>query len=260
MSKYRPYSRRALRSLFRAWVRRHAKLVAAVVLVVAVTLAVATVLLLATWPSTPVRAYVLGAMHAAGIAFAAHLIYSAFMTHERQAIWHVRGAWGEENTRNELKRAKRKRLIWGWVDSITLQNGDIDHLVVTRNGGLVAVDSKWRSKDSTDHQSMADSAERVRTRSQAVATTLLKSERGSHRARTAAFEVLPAVVLWGSAQHQLPEDAQITGIPFVAGHRLIEWLTHLSRESIDEDAGADLLERLESFRESSWKGSTSVRP
>jgi hypothetical protein len=29
------------------------------------------------------------------------------------------GAWGEDNTADQLRRARRRRLIWGWVN-----NGD----------------------------------------------------------------------------------------------------------------------------------------
>ncbi|WP_166389739.1 nuclease-related domain-containing protein [Nocardioides ochotonae] len=101
----------------------------------------------------------------------------AFLAHDAEAIWHVRGAWGEDNTRDELQRAKRKRLVWAWVDSVTLQAGDIDHLVVTRNGGLVAIDSKWRSKIN-DAADMARAAQKVRLRAEGLTRDLLKGDAG----------------------------------------------------------------------------------
>ncbi|GAA4821205.1 hypothetical protein ACFQ0K_19380 [Nocardioides caeni] len=69
------------------------------------------------------RWYVIGLLHAGLLAAALHLINSAFLAYEVTAIWQLRGAWGEDNTRSELRKAKRRRLVWGWVDSITLQDG-----------------------------------------------------------------------------------------------------------------------------------------
>lgn len=86
--------------------------------------------------------YALGALHAIAVCAGIGMILFSFYVHDAEGIKQVRGAWGEENTRDELRLAKRKGLIWGWVDSITVSTGDIDHLVVTRRGGLVAIDSK----------------------------------------------------------------------------------------------------------------------
>jgi hypothetical protein len=130
------------------------------------------------------------------VGAALHLINTAFLAHEREAIWQLRGAWGEEATRDELRRAKKKRIIWDWVDSINLQFGDLDHLVSTRNCGLIAVDSNWRS-DGRDADAMAESAARARLRAEGVARSLLKAERGSHRARGHAVTVRPLVVIGG---------------------------------------------------------------
>lgn len=52
----------------------------------------------------------------------------------------IRGAYGEDQTRTELQRAQRAGLVWAWIDSVSLQRGDIDHIVVTRRGGVVALD------------------------------------------------------------------------------------------------------------------------
>jgi hypothetical protein len=92
----------------------------------------------------------------------------------------------EDNTRTELERARRKRLVWGWVDSIELQVGDIDHLVVIRHGGMVAIDAKWRNQTTDeDVAATADSARRAGLRAEGLLRTLLKAERRSRlRART----------------------------------------------------------------------------
>jgi hypothetical protein len=95
------------------------------------------------------RWYLLGLAQAGLAAAGLHLLNSAFLAHDPQAMSYVRGAWGEDNTRTDLARARRKRLCGGWVNSIELQIGDIDHLVVTRLGGVVAIDSKWRTRPPT---------------------------------------------------------------------------------------------------------------
>jgi len=120
-------------------------LVAALGIGVVVLLVALTALLLFVGERSPLHWYLLGVAHAGLIGAGLHLLNSAFLTVDRDAMSQLRGAWGEENTRSELERAKRKGLIWGWVDSVTLAAGDIDHLVVTKSGGLVAIDTKWRA-------------------------------------------------------------------------------------------------------------------
>jgi hypothetical protein len=68
-----------------------------------------------------------------------HLLNTAVFAHEPRAIFQLRGAWGEDHTRTGLESARKGRLVWGWVDSIALQSPDLDHVVVTREGGVVVV-------------------------------------------------------------------------------------------------------------------------
>jgi hypothetical protein len=136
------------------------------------------------------------------------------------------------------------------VDSISLRAGDIDHLVVTRRGGLVAIDSKWRNQHtSQDVAAMAQSAARVRLRAEGLTQTLLASERSArHRARTNPLTVKPVVVMWGAAQDEVPDGATIDGIEFIAGRRLIKWLRQIDGQPVSKDAARDVLERLTAFR------------
>jgi hypothetical protein len=74
---------------------------------------------------------------------------------------YVRGAWGEDTPEPTWSGRGGSGSV-GWVDSIELQIGDIDHLVVTRHGGVVAIDSKWRNQTTDeDVAAMADSARRA---------------------------------------------------------------------------------------------------
>jgi hypothetical protein len=177
-----------------------------------------------------------------------HLLHTAFLAHDGDAIRHVRGAWGEDNTRSELQRAKRLKLVWGWVDSLGLQHGDIDHLVVTRNAGLLAVDSKWRSQIS-DAADMARAANKVRLRAEGLTRDLLKgTTRGSRRARVNPLSVTSVVALWGPAQHGVPDGASVDGIEFIAGRRFVEWLGRLDSEPVDRAAAAHIIHSLEGRR------------
>ena len=127
MTRSAPYPRRAYRDLFKAWARSNKKLLAIIVLGSVALLAFETALILILVPDGRFRWWLLGALQAALVATVLHLVNAAFLAHNRGAIWQLRGAWGEEATRDELRRAKKKRAIWGWVDSINLQAGDLDH-------------------------------------------------------------------------------------------------------------------------------------
>lgn len=250
MTRYQPYSRRVWRRLFAAWFRKNLGLLLGITGGVIILIAAETVIFTVILTPTAFTCWLLGLFQATVVAIYLHMLHAAFLANDREAIWHLRGAWGEDNTRSELQRAKRKRLIWGWVDSIDLQAGDLDHLVVTRHGGLVAIDSKWRN-DANDTVDMAQAAHRVRLRAEALARTVLKTERGArHRGTANPLRVVPVVVLWGRAQHDVPDGAQVNGIDFVSGRRLLGWLRTLEGEPVEKSAARDVIERLEEYRAS----------
>lgn len=60
------------------------------------------------------------------------------------------------------------------------------------------------------------------------------------------------VVLWGAAQHNIPDGAQVDGIGFVSGRRLVGWLARLEGQHVTKDAAGDLLGRLTEFRAAAW--------
>jgi hypothetical protein len=253
LAKFEPYSRRVLRQLRSDWLRRNGVVVVVVAVGIVGMLGIATWSIAETMSGAP-RWYLLGVVHAALVAAGLHLVNSAFLATDRDALRQIRGAWGEDNTRSELQRAKRRRLIWGWVDSITLQAGDLDHVVVTRRAGLVIVDSKWRNKViREDTADMARAARKAQTRAEGLARTLLRSERGArHRAKFQSLTVTPVVVVWGTAQHTVPDNAVVDGVRFIAGRKLVPWLRQLDGDSVPKDAARDALQRLESYREKAW--------
>lgn len=253
MAKVRSYPARELRRRRRAWMGRNVGILA--VVSSGTLLLGATVSVLIAWTSEgQLQAYVLGALHVGLISVALHLVNAAFLANDSVAIHHLRGAWGEDNTRSELDRAKRKRLIWGSVDSIELRHGDIDHLVVTRRGGLVMIDSKWRNQiEERQHVSeMTRDASKAGARAAGVARHLLRRDgRAKHRDRVDPISVTPVVVVWGAARRSVPENQVVDGVHFVDGRRLISWLSSLDGHPVPEDAARDLIARLEDFRTTS---------
>jgi hypothetical protein len=149
--------------------------------------------------------------------------------------------------------------VWGWVDSLELPVGDIDHLVVTRRGGLVAVDSKWRSRIN-DAAEMARAAQKARLRAEALTRDLLKGDsRGARRAKVNPLSVTAVVVLWGPAQHGVPEGATFDGIEFVAGRNFVAWLRRLDGHTVDQAAADDIVRQLNARRFSAEAKAGSAR-
>ena len=248
MASTASYPARQLMRRRNAWMRRNAKIVGVVVVGTIALCAFACVPML-TVPM-PARLYVLGAAHASFVAAGLHLLYSAFLAHDQQAVWQLRGAWGEDNTRSELRRAKRKRVIWDWVDSVELQAGDIDHIVVTRRGGVVVIDSKWRNQVAKeDVTAMARSSLKAALRAEGVLRTLLRRESGArHRTNAKPVTVTAAVVLWGAARTGVPSNATIDGVRFLDGRQLFGWLAELDGHEVPRDAARDVIKLLEDYR------------
>ena len=248
MSKHHPFSRREFRRRLIIWLRRNLRLIAALTIGMVVMITIVSGLLLVTLPDTDFKWWLIGTLQTGTVAAYLHLLHIGYLANDAEAIRHVRGAWGEDNTRSELQRAKRKKLVWGWVDSFGLQHGDIDHLVVTREAGLVAVDSKWRSQIS-DTADMARAAQKVRLRAEAVTRDFLKgTTRGARRAKVNPLSVTSVVVLWGPAQHGVPDGAVVDGIEFIAGRKFVDWLAQQDGQPVDRAAAADIIRSLEGRR------------
>ena len=195
--------------------------------------------------------YFIGLLQAGLAAMLLHLLHSAVLAHEPRAIFQMRGAWGEDNTRSELESARRKKLVWGWVDSISLQSGDLDHVVVTRNGGVVVLDSKFRTDvTATQVADMTRAAARARARAEALARTLLKSDPvGRRRATRTSVTVTPCIVMWGPARHGVPDGHTVDGVHFIDGGELQQWLRQLPPSPVSKEAARDFLDKLVDWRD-----------
>ena len=130
--------------------------------------------------------YLLGLAQGFFLSALATLLLCAFHA-STGSIWQMAGAWGEDSTTDELRKAKRRGLIWGLVNGVATSTGDVDHVVITKRGGIVAVDSKYHAQ----------------LRSDTVQRDLVSAAASARRARLIMLsfgrrvEVAPLVVVWG---------------------------------------------------------------
>jgi hypothetical protein len=187
--------------------------------------------------SSQLHGYWLGLCHGAlAVAFVSTVLVLFLVN--TSSTWQVAGAWGEDNTRSELRTATRLRLIWGCIDSIELADGDIDHLVVTRRG-LLALDSKWHSK-TMNREDIATDATRATRAARKAQSVMISIKR--------PMPIQPVVVVWGPAHSAVPKDGvRIHGVNFVAGPKLLAWLRPYSLGDIESPLARSILHDLGSF-------------
>ena len=171
-------------------------------------------------------------------AYVGVLVLMFLMTTE--GVQQLAGAWGEDNTRDQLKVARKRKCIWGSVDNIEVSGVDIDHLVLTPAGAF-ALESKWHFRELT--RNMLDSdVQQARARARTAASVL----RSKHIDEP--MDVTPVVVVWGRAQREIPEEGvHYDGVDVVAGADLPQWLERKAVGRLAEDNAATMLRRLETF-------------
>lgn len=252
MARVRTYSGRKLRSRWNGFVGTNIRLLLLVVIFEIAVIGSVTVMLIKVYGATPLVTYILGLVHAAVCVMLYFAMRTSFWANDQDAVHQMRGDLGETNTRGELNRARRRRLIWGWVDSITVSGGDIDHLVITRHGGVVAIDSKWRSRsDNADIARSAVAAGKAAARARSVLRHLgyFKREHSARRrAAESSLTVTPLVALWGPIRDEVPDAARVDSVDFIAGPDLLSWLRQHRSDDVSRKAAKQLLRELESFR------------
>jgi len=188
--------------------------------------------------ATVVTGYALGVIHGGLTVGLVAVVMLVFHAHTG-SIWQLAGAWGEDNTSDELRKAKRQGHIWGWVDNVEVADGDVDHLVLAR-GGAFALDSKWHARDVNGDllESDARQARRAAERARSVLLSL-----------KTPMTVRPVVVVWGSAARSVPTaGARLHEVDFVAGPHFARWLARVDGGSLDRVRAATILKDLHSFR------------
>lgn len=183
--------------------------------------------------------YLQGFMHGFWTTALLALVLLGFLT-ATGSMNQVTGSWGEDNTRDILKWAMRRRLIYGWVDNVEVQGGDVDHLVATSNG-WIAIDSKWHSSglDATVIERDATRALQAARRARLVLRSLKSAD-----------DVRPVAVVWGGNQSDIPEGTQTAhGVDFISGSHLKRWLRNQPRGGGDAQLARTQLRQLAQFRQ-----------
>lgn len=183
--------------------------------------------------------YALGLAQGAFAAALVPIVLTSFLLVSGSAF-QLSGAWGEDNTRDILKTAKRKRHIHGWIDNLEVQGGDVDHLVITSTG-VYALDSKWHSHGITP-QVIAHDAEKARASARRAGNIL--------RSISQPMTVTPVVVMWGGNRDWARGGKVDEGVRFVCGPELKSWLT-VSPETvrIDDRQAREILGELAAFKQ-----------
>lgn len=151
------------------------------------------------------------------------------------------GKWGEDNTRDALRKAKRRNLVSGWVDNLEIASGDVDHLVVLRSGALVAIDSKWTVDwDATNCRQQVTAAQAAAVRARNILRHLGVSRPVVH----------PVIAVWGGGQSDLPARwVDVEGTPVIQGRSLHEWIARVgSTLPVGDDQPRHLVRDLRRFR------------
>ncbi len=112
MTSVRTYSGKRLRSHWTDFVGANIRLILFIVILEVGVTGSVTLFLIKVYGATPLVTYILGVVHAATCAILYYGLRTAFWANNQDAVWQMRGNLGETNTRDELRRAKRRRLIW----------------------------------------------------------------------------------------------------------------------------------------------------
>jgi hypothetical protein len=203
-------------------------------------LAFAGVCVIATVPVTLLlRGYLLGVAHGAVATFFVAAVGLLFLVYTG-ATRELSGAYGEDNTREVLRRARRERYIWSSIDNVEIQSGDVDHLVIAP-AGIYAIDSKWHATDLNGGILRTD-----------IATARAAARRANlilRSMRLQALEAQPLVVVWGRGQGDLPEaGCVVDGVQILRGSGLRSWLAQRSGAVISHEQANEVITKLRQFK------------
>jgi hypothetical protein len=184
--------------------------------------------------------YLLGLVHGIAVATAVLAVWQLFLIHGGH-MFRLSGVWGEDNTRDVLRSAKRRGLIYGWIDNLEIEGGDVDHLVVAP-WGVIAIDSKW-------HTGAFDQVSLQRDCDRTLAAT--RRARSILRSLNRSTEVIPVVAIWGAQQAEVPtEGTQCEGVAVLRGRGIRRWLRdqRWREEACSVTEAGSLLSELQEFQ------------
>ncbi len=224
------YARRLLRANLRSFLRANAL----------GTIAVAAILAI-----SPVSAFFLSPPFTQGVTVGLMavlfpgIVFFAFVIHTG-GLHQVVGAFGEDNTHDELKKATKRGHIWGHIRNVELDHTDIDHIVIGP-GRIFAIETKWHMRNA-DAGSLARDTFQAQ-RSARKAQSILRSKGIDH-----PHDVVPLVIVWGAGRFDVPEGgAVVDGVQVLRGTELADWLSGWRTGTLAEDNAIALIDRLEAF-------------
>jgi hypothetical protein len=174
--------------------------------------------------------YLLGLLQGVVLTLLAVCLNSVFQA-VTGVLGPLAGVSDDDNTTDVLRRARRRGHIWGWIDGVATETGDIDHVVVTKKGGVVAIDSKWSARPGGE----------TLGRDLAAASTAARRARLILLSYGRRHPVTPVVVTWGGAQEDQQEAENRGDCVVVPGRELGSWLGNLRGEAVNRSTGLHLL-------------------
>lgn len=231
MRNDRSYTRRLLRENFRRFIRVNGWRLAWIGILIAGSAVLAALV------EPPFAGGVITGVMA---TFYVGVIFFAFLIHT-EGLQQLAGAWGEDNTAAELEKARKRGLVWGFVNNLEIGNMDIDHVVVAP-AGVFAVESKWHFRESRE-STLEYNAFQAQRNAEKIASILRSvTVRMPH-------PVTPIVAVWGRGRHELPSEGRTVSSVLVApGDELALWLERLQTGRFAQDYAAELLSRLTAFK------------
>lgn len=151
------------------------------------------------------------------------------------------GAQGEDATASEFTSKKRRRQGWRIVHGLVLNDVELDHIAVGP-GGVLAIESKWRSSSWRSTADVEPAAvDQTRRNAQRVRSLIRSREFGF-----VTIDVHPVLILWGPGA---PADApnEIEGVHVFTNGNLNELHSWLDTPRLDRNTAADIAERLTTY-------------
>jgi hypothetical protein len=165
-----------------------------------------------------------------------------FLMHT-EGLQQLAGAWGEERTAEILKSARKRGIVWGSVNNITMGRYDIDHIAFTP-GGVLALESKWKFRELGRDRWLDNDLHQAARNAEKTRSILRSRDIGS------VHEVTPILVVWGKGSYEIADDGEdVDGVHLVAGADLEKWLRQFAVGRLAEDNARRDLHALQVFAE-----------
>jgi hypothetical protein len=165
-----------------------------------------------------------------------------FLMHT-EGLQQLGGAWGEDQTAEILKAARKRGHIWGSVDNIDLGGYDIDHVAFTP-GGVLALETKWKFRELGRGRWLNNDLHQAGRNAEKTRSVLRSKDIGT------VYDVTPVLVVWGKGSHEIADGGEtVDGVHLLAGADLDKWLARFGTGRLAQDHAQRDLTALQAFAE-----------